>query len=607
LRETLNSNIWKNNEFYHSLIEFNPDSIIFYDLDSQILRANPALSNLLGFSFEELKMIPITSLVVPEDHKKRNFHFQEASYGNAQEFKEVLINKYGQRVDVQIKYVPVIINGIIVGIHAIAKDITQQKKTQRELHQATERYESFFQHTSDAIGLTDENRIVLRVNPAFEKLFGWTQQEVVGKPSTVVPSGLETEISTFRRTLQSGGVITGVETQRIRKDGTLIDVSITYSPIHDESGKVVAYSASYRDISDRKEIEEALVEAEAKYRTLVEKALVGVYILQNDKFVYVNPRYAHMLGYTVEELIHMTPEELCFPEDRILLLTNMRKRLSGEINTSRYQLRGIKKDKTMIWVDILGTRITFQGEPAVIGTLVDITEIKKAEALLRKSDKLNMVGELAAGVAHELRNPLASIRGFIQLLQHGSDISPYASLILSEIDRINSITSEFLMLSKPQVVHYQSQEIRTIFRSVLSLIDTQASLNNVQIISDLGDDHLWVNCEANHIKQVFINVLKNAMDASPSGGKIFIELSTRKQMQEYALIRVIDQGCGIPEGRLAKLGEPFFTTKEKGTGLGLMISYKIIENHQGKISINSNENIGTTVEILLPLTNKKNS
>ena len=203
------------------------------------------------------------------------------------------------------------------------------------------------------------------------------------------------------------------------------------------------------------------------------------------------------------------------------------------------------------------------------------------------------------GIAHEIRNPLTSIRGFIQLFQSKyTEDEQYFKLVLSELDRINLIVGEFLVLSKPTAVEFKEKEITTLIKDVVTLINTQAIMNNIQIVEEYRSVLPKVVCEENQLKQVFINLLKNAIEAMPDGG--IIEVKVLEKDKDKVSIFITDQGMGIPEERIPKLGEPFYTTKEKGTGLGLMTCYKIIENHDGEMNISSEINKGTLVEILLP-------
>ncbi|MBX6396362.1 MAG: two-component sensor histidine kinase [Alicyclobacillaceae bacterium] len=239
----------------------------------------------------------------------------------------------------------------------------------------------------------------------------------------------------------------------------------------------------------------------------------------------------------------------------------------------------------------------------IVGAVVvfkDVTERKRSEELMLKSEKLSVVGQLAAGVAHEIRNPLTALKGFVQLLQANMTAKEeYFHIMLSELDRIELIINELLILSKPVDVQFQFHNLCTLIENVVALIRTQAILNNIQIITDCDPTIPVIHCDDNRLKQVFVNLLKNAIEAMPDGGRILVQ--AQMAGKRSVRVRIIDEGIGIPQDRLPRLGEPFFTTKEKGVGLGLTMSYKILESHQGHIRFHSEVGKGTTVEIHLPV------
>lgn len=229
-----------------------------------------------------------------------------------------------------------------------------------------------------------------------------------------------------------------------------------------------------------------------------------------------------------------------------------------------------------------------------------IAQRDQSEEMLKKKDKLALVGQLAAGVAHEIRNPLASIRGFVQLMQEGMHSERYLEIMLSELDRIEEIISEFLVLAKPQAVKFALCDVRGLLENVVVLFETQATLNNVRIETDFAPDLPLMLGKENQLKQLFINLLKNATEAMADVPDALLQMEARPLGEDHLRIRIVDQGCGISPHRLKKLGEPFYTTKEKGTGLGLMVSYKIVEDHQGTIQIESEPGQGTTVTLTFP-------
>jgi PAS domain S-box-containing protein len=354
-----------------------------------------------------------------------------------------------------------------------------EHSTEKKLHETKELLGSFIESSPDAIVVFDLEGYVLRINPSFEKMFGWTSQEAIGTKLSVTPEFLIPEREKHIKEMISGKVITDIETVKQRRDGSLVDVSATLSPIRNEKGKVIAFTGIARDI----------------------------------------------------------------------------------------------------------------------------TELKRSRELFQNTEKLSIAGQLAAGIAHEIRNPLTSLKGFLQLMELGGEQKrEYYKIMKDELNRIELILSELLILVKPDVVNFQQKDMRSIFEQVVTLLDTQAIMNNVQILTIFDEEKLLIDCDENQIKQVFINFIKNGIEAMPKGGELVTEV---KKEEDTVMIRIQDQGCGIPEEQLAKIGQPFYTTKENGTGLGLMVTYNIIENHQGSVSVESKVNKGTTFTIVLPTLQSK--
>ncbi|MBS4211232.1 ATP-binding protein [Neobacillus rhizophilus] len=214
------------------------------------------------------------------------------------------------------------------------------------------------------------------------------------------------------------------------------------------------------------------------------------------------------------------------------------------------------------------------------------------------SEKLTIAGQLAAGIAHEVRNPLTAIKGFLQLMERKMEDQTYFGIIESEIDRIELILSELLVLAKPQDFKFESVYLPALIEDIKTLIDTQAIMNNVKIEVVNTDEPITINGDINQLKQVFINFLKNAIEAMPNGGSCIIEMKAIGENKVKIFFK--DTGDGIPPQLLKRIGEPFFTTKENGTGLGIMISKQIIENHHGTVHFWSDKK-GTIIEVILPL------
>ncbi|UVI30412.1 sensor histidine kinase [Paenibacillus spongiae] len=318
------------------------------------------------------------------------------------------------------------------------------------------------------------------------------------------------------------------------------------------------------------------------------------------RITQVNRAFEELFGYQASEalgnVLPLVPEHLLEEEREA-----MEGLIAGKLLSSRETVRVTKNNE---WIDVSITTSPIRDKHGAIRAIAsitrDMTSRNKMEELLRRSEKLTTVGQLAAGVAHEIRNPLTTLRGFLQLqLETGKLNSRHISIMLSELDRINLIVGEFLILAKPQVTRFEEKDVRLVLDDVISLLDSQAHLCDIEFVTTYTEESCRISCEDNQLKQVFINILKNAIEAMPEGGHITIDIE-RKGNQSVA-IAITDQGIGIPEDIIPKLGDPFFTGKESGTGLGIMVSQRIIQSHQGTMDINSRVNEGTVVTITLPL------
>lgn len=339
----------------------------------------------------------------------------------------------------------------------------------------------------------------------------------------------------------------------------------------------------------------------------MEVAPIGtVFIDSEGSIIKINPAACVMLGYEAEECLHHPYYNWIYPEDVNKDKDRMEKLKSGKTASLQLEKRLIHKQGDIRWVScMLSTARSREGTTlGYVAHFTDITDMKKAahqeEERLIQSDKLSMAGQLAAGIAHEIRNPMTSIKGFVQLIRSGAGRKDeYFDIISSEIERIELIVSELLFLAKPQSVKFERADIRQLLDQVITLLNTQAIIHNVEIITDFGEREANVEGDVNHLKQVFINFIKNAVESMPGGGELTIRLEIGDD--DTVAIYFTDNGSGIPEAILSRLGEPFFTTKEKGNGLGFMISKKMIEDHKGQVHVSSKLQEGTTIKVILPL------
>lgn len=264
----------------------------------------------------------------------------------------------------------------------------------------------------------------------------------------------------------------------------------------------------------------------------------------------------------------------------------------------KYLLVGIILQEKIVVLPILFIIIFMIGSSIIISRLIKyIYAVKSANMAIAQSEKLAAIGELAAGITHEIRNPLSSLKGFLQLNKDSIEDNHY-EIMVKEINRINNITSELLQLAKPH--SYQIKKINILEATNYSLDLLKGNIDSKEIIVDIVTDRNLplVSCAEGQIIQVFVNVIKNSIEAMETGGKLKIEILNH---QEKIEVKITDTGIGISEADIPKVGDSFFTTKIDGTGLGISICKKIIQEHKGSFDIKSKKNEGTTVFISLPL------
>ncbi|KEO84820.1 PAS domain S-box protein [Tumebacillus flagellatus] len=362
-------------------------------------------------------------------------------------------------------------------------------------------------------------------------------------------------------------------------------------------------------VEDRRRAREEIERLSLHNDLILQTASDGIFGVDFEgRMIFINPAGARMLGYEPSELIGLYSHEMfhhsnangdpCSSKESRIQISMRELRIESKSDEVFW-----RKDDTSFPVEYSSVPVLWQGTVAgAIVTFRDITERKNTEELMRRSDTLSVVGQLAAGIAHEIRNPLTTLRGLLQLLladETTKSKAPYYEVMLSELDRINFIVGELMMLVKPRALSFEQQDVRVILQKVVFLLKAQANLHNVDLRMEFDEQMPLVTCEESKLKQVFINVLKNAIEAMPHGGEIVI--GVQMLGEDEVRVTVQDHGVGIPEIQLSKIGQPFHTTKESGTGLGLTVSWKIIEDHRGTFRIHSREGVGTTVEITLPV------
>lgn len=374
-----------------------------------------------------------------------------------------------------------------------------------------------------------------------------------------------------------------------RKEGDYLWFETTCTNKEDPEG-ILCIS---RDVTAYKMTEKELKENGERYQLLVENFQDTVGIVTIDGIlIHMNNTGRKLFGITdKEEMIGKCLFDYIYEQEMA------KKHILSSVSETSMECTILRSDRQQRYVEVQFIPTVYKDRKTYQVIIRDITERKKTEYMMQRAEQLHVVGQLAAGVAHEIRNPLTSIKGFTQLFIQ-EEPNKYFDLVMQEIERVEEIISDLLLLAKPQISTFEKVDMRKILKDAIKLFHSESLLHNIEINQDIHLNDPIIKGEANKLKQVYINLIKNAIEAMPDGGKIFIRAN---QLNENMLItQVVDEGIGIPSDQIKKLEEPFYSTKEKGTGLGLMISNQIIKNHKGTFKIESKEYEGTTITIQLP-------
>ncbi|UOE94286.1 MASE3 domain-containing protein [Alkalihalobacillus sp. LMS39] len=480
--------------------------------------------------------------------------------------------------------------------------LESKKQTEKKLHDIESELELLFTNSEDAIFVVNlHTKEIVRRNAAFKKMFGYMEETPLNIEQ-LTPFNRKGEFEYVYQELCAGRAVVDFKTCRQRKDLTLINVSMTISPMKVKDNEIIC-SVIMRDISEQKKAEFELKRTRKELQETLEQyeGVIFKYKKENDEFIYtlIDGKLIRKKGQVPKDFVGKAVTQFYPFTDSNLNAEIFEIPNNKAWNGETVEFQFDDGDETIFHVSLKPIQ---QGQEVieVIGNVVDITKLIKTEELLRKSEKLSVVGELAAGFAHEIRNPLTTVKGFLQLIGSEADetTKEYIKIMLNEIVRLEMITNEFMVVAKPQVSRFEMEDVASIIEHVIQFLRPQALLHSIEMETTVYGVIPPLYCDKHQLQQVLINIYKNAMEAMSHGGTVSTEISIGTN---YVTIAITDQGCGIPEELISKLGEPFYTLKEKGTGLGLMVSKKIIDAHQGMLHIKSEINVGTTMKIQLPI------
>ncbi len=443
--------------------------------------------------------------------------------------------------------------------------------------------------SQDTIVTIDDEGYILAVNPAVYAMFGYSVEDVLGKHISQFASGTYTK--------HFGKI---KETTLTRRDGSLFPAEIQINRANLSEQNI--FVCSIRDITERKRMEEEreqnyfrleqlvaertadLRMSEERFRKIfaASPSLVSILSLDDMRYIDVNESWLSHTGFSCDEVIGKTPAAIkgigMAPDDIGKVIRNAK--ISYFTKDGR-QREGLMSNEI----------IEIEGQSCVLTVVTDITEQVNLEKEMARLDRLNLIGEMAAGIAHEIRNPMTTVRGFLQIAKSNSGLArpEYIELMVTELDRANDIIKEFLTLAKNKQMDRRPQNLNTLIEALYPLIQAEALLADKQVLLELQDCPS-VLVDEKEIRQVILNLALNGLEAMASPGQLTIRTYCA---EPDVVLEVEDQGNGITEEILDKLGTPFFTTKSHGTGLGLAVCYSVAARHNALIQVQTSGQ-GTT-------------
>ncbi len=643
---------------YKDIVEKVNDIIYTLDVEGKITSSNPAVKA-FGYHPEEIIGKNFVEFVSKEVLEETLNDFDTVLNTGEITAETVLIGKNGEPHFVEYSSTVIKEQGRVVGIRGIVRDITERKGAQEALQRAhhdlerrveertealkkanaklraeitdrmqaeesliesEEKFRTVAEQSPNMIFINKGGRIVY-ANKLSVEIMGYERDELYSPDfdffSLIAPESIEVVKSAFKRHIKSKE-IEPYEYTLVNREGKRIEAIIATKLINYEGERAILGIVT--DISERIRAEEALRESEEKYRLLVENANDAIFIAQDQVVKFPNPKTLEMIGYSAEELVKIPFMNLIHPEDRDMVLDRYVKRLKGKELPSTYSFRIKRRDDEELWVEISTVLITWEGRPATLNFLRDVTPQKKMEAQFQQALKMEAIGTLAGGLAHNINNLLMAILGNASVMLLDVDLKHphYRNLksIEKQVQNGSKLTRQLLGYAREG--RYEIKPIN-LNRLVKETADTFGTTRKDIIVhQDFAENLYGIEVDQGQIEQVLLNLYVNAADAMPGGGDLFFKTmnATNKDMRgkpyvpksgNYVLLTVRDTGLGMDKKTMDRIFDPFFTTKglAQGTGLGLASAYGIVKGHGGYIDVFSGKGKGTTFEIYLPATNKE--
>jgi len=604
---------------FEKIAEMGEDGIIVFDEESRIEFANQMASEIMGFHKDQILGREFFSLI-----GKRDEEFLEEMVMRGEGLGQKVCTEMslhispGQVKETEVCLAPTQSEDGRIKTYAYIRDITERKKFEKALRESEEKYRNLFERVRHGLFISTKEGYFLDCNQAMWGLLGYEDKEGFLKIDIIKDLYVNPEDrKTFMELVEKLGFIKDFEVEFKKKNGERITVLLTATAKRDEKGTIIGYEGLNIDITDRKRMEKKLKEANDFLMNLIESSVDGIIVtdMKGDILIF-NKGAENLLGYQGEEVVEkMNIRSIYQPGVAKEVMDKLRSPDFGGIGKlTSFPIFHRKKDGELIEGDLSASIIYDEkgNEIASIGIFKDLRERLKMERELREiqqallqSEKLAAMGRLTSQIAHELNNPIYGIMNTLELLK--TEIPPESKrrrileLSLSEIQRLSEMLRNMLSFSKPEEEKRRPVKIDELIEGILLVMEKQMKESNIQVEASFDSDIPEVMASTNQMRQVMLNILKNAKEAMPKGGTLTVR-TTREGNK--VLIHIQDTGIGIPEEIRDKIFEAFFTTKQKvkGVGLGLSVCYGIIKDHGGEIKVESEEGKGTTFTLSLPVT-----
>ncbi len=598
---------------YLSEILNNLDIIIFSIDDRGVFTLSEG-SGLKNIGLEKDQIVGQSVFEVYKDNKEILTNIRLAL--NGETFTAVVRNS--GRV-FQTHYKPIFSNNKVSGVIGVAFDITEQRKAKDHLYHYEERFQVLAENIPGVIYLcrNDEQYSSIYINEHIKELTGYSKNDLeqgkVTLAELIHPDYRKKVIDNVNKMLEERKPFEVTYKIKQKKGGWKWVREIGVGIFRND--EPVMLEGFITDISEKIMIEHALRESEEKLRKIVDKSNDAIYVIQGKQFVMINEKFLDLFGYTSEEV--MVPDftfENLLDEGSIALIEDRRqKRERGEEVSDRISFVGKTKENNKIHLEASIANIEWEGSPAVLGILRDVTSQKHLEEQLRHSQKIEAVGRLAGGLAHDFNNILTAISGYADMIDRKVEDGPIkgnVKEIITSADRATKLIQQLLAFSRRQVIKPVPVNINAIIEAMDALLYRVVG-ENVKYETFFEDDIGTIEIDPALLEQIIMNLVINARDAMPDGGTLTIETFNTELSSDYmetypdvapgkyVVLAISDTGIGIAPEIRDKIYEPFFTTKEKGkgTGLGLSTVYGIVKQSGGHVVCYSEVKNGTIFKI----------